>query len=89
MNQIGLRKAFEGERALRQRVQPLVMLGSQLVAGPDGGTGGHGIEIFQLDEAGRSLVVISPDENFPQTASALDDFVGAGAVANYVAEVGN
>src|SRR5580692_3522892 len=65
------------------------MLGSQLVARPERGGGGHGIEIFELDETGGGFVVIATDENVSQTAGALDNFVGAGAVADHVAEIGN
>ena len=64
------------------------MLGSKLIAGPDGGSGGHGIEVIQLKQAGCGFVVIAADKNFSQGSRAIDDFVGRGSVADDVAEVG-
>ena len=48
-----------------------------------------GIEIIQLEQAGRGLVVIAADKNLSQLARALDHFVGRGSVADDVAQVGH
>ena len=66
-----------------------MIFGRQLVAGPYGGGSGHGVEIFEIDQAGGGFVVVAPHENTSQTAGALNHFVRAGAVADYVAEIGN
>ena len=63
------------------------MLFSQLVARPDGGGRGHGIEIVEFEQAGCSFVVIAADENFPQATGAIDDFIGRRSVTHNVTEV--
>ena len=65
------------------------MLGSELVAGPDGGGGGHRIEVIELKQAGGGFVVIPANENFAKVAGSVDDFVGRGSVADDIAEVGD
>ena len=87
VNQLHIGKVSEGEWALRQSAQPFEMFGSELVAGPDGGGGGHSIEVVQVEQAGCGLIVIAADKDRSQAAGALDDFVGARAVTDDVAEV--
>ena len=89
MHQLHVREILQGKRALRQRAQPFEMLGSELVAGPDGGGGGHGIEVIEFKQTGCGFVVIAADENLAQGTGAVDDFVGRGSVADDVAEVGD
>ena len=84
-----MRKAFKGMRALRQRRQPFVMFGSELVARPDRGIGRQRIEIVQAEQTGSGLVVVSSDENFPQAAGSINYFVGGSAVTHYIAKVGD
>ncbi len=64
------------------------MFWSELVTGPDSGGGGQGIEIIEFKQTGCGLVMIAADKNFAQGARAIDDFVGRGAVADDIAEVG-
>ncbi len=74
---------------MRQSVQPLVMLGSQLVACPDSGCRGHRIEVVKFEQAGCSLVVIAAHENLSETARAIDHFIRRSAVTDNVAEIGD
>ncbi len=87
MHKLRLGKSFECERPLGQRLQPLVVLGSQLIARPDGRGRGQRIKVTELDQAGRRFVMIAADKHFSQPASALDNFVWRGAVADNVAKI--
>ena len=49
--------------------------------------GGHGIEVLDVDQAADGFVVVATDEEFPQCARTFDDFIGAGAVADDVAQI--
>src|SRR5580692_999737 len=60
-----------------------------MIASPGGGGGGHGVEVVEVHQAGGGFVVVATDKNFSQFARAVGDFVGAGAVAHYVAQVGD
>ena len=73
---------------MRQRLQPIVVLGSELVSCPNGGGSSHGIEVVQFEQAGGGFVVIAADKDFAQAAGAIDNFVGRGTVTYDVAEVG-
>ncbi len=44
---------------------------------------------LKSSSARGGFVVIAADENFAQTAGAVDDFIGACAVTHDVAEIGN
>jgi hypothetical protein len=66
-----------------------VVFGSELVAGPDGGGSGEGVEVVEREESGGGFVMIAADEDVAQTAGALDHLVGRCSVADYVAEVGD
>ncbi len=88
VNQLHLREVFERDWAVRQSLQPIMMLGSELASGPDSSGGGHGIEVIEFKQAGCGFIVIAADENFPQPARALDHLVGRSSIADHVAEVG-
>src|SRR5258708_33228811 len=64
------------------------MLRCELVAGPDRRRGGQGVEVSQIEQASRRLVMIPADNNFSKAAGAVDDFVGRSAVPHNVAQVG-
>ena len=89
MNQLHLREALEKERALRQSMQPVVMLAAQLVACPDGGGSGQGVEVIQFEQPGGGFVVIAANKNLSQAARAFDHLVGRSPVADDVAQVGH
>ena len=63
------------------------MLGGQLLAGPESGGGGHGVEVIEFEKAGRGFVVIAANENFSQGARPLDHFVRGGPVAHDIAKI--
>ena len=72
---------------MRQRVQPVVVFWSKLVARPKSGSGGQGIEVIQFKQTSGGLVVIAADENFSQIARAIDDLVGRSSVTDNVAQI--
>ncbi len=74
-------------RALGQSAQPLQVVGSELIAGPQGGQAGDGIEVLQFHGAAGCLVMVAAHEDGPQAANPFDHVVGAGAVAHNIAEV--
>jgi hypothetical protein len=87
MDQLHLGKILQLLRALWQGAEPAEIVSGELVASPDGSGSGHGVEVVESDQAGRGFVVVAADENLPQVAGPLGDFVGTGAVAYDVAEI--
>ena len=87
MDQLHLRKILQWLRAVRQGAEPCEIVRRELVASPDGGGGSHGIEIIKGDQARCSFVVVAANENLPQVAGTLGNFVGTGAIADDVAEI--
>lgn len=69
-------------------MQPFEVVRGQLLAGPDGSSGGEGIEVVEFEQSGGGFVVIAANENVSQTKGVVDDLVGTGAIADDVAEIG-
>ena len=75
------------ERARRDGAQPLEVVGGEFVVGPGGGGAGDGVEAERGGEAAADAVVVAADVERGERADDVDDLVGAGAVADHVAEV--
>src|ERR1700689_3587854 len=87
MHQLHLGEIRHRNRSLRQGAEPFQILGCQFVARPDGGCGGHGIEIVEIHDAGSGLVMIAAHESFSQLPGTLSHVVGTGAVAHNVPKI--
>ncbi len=72
---------------MREFAEPVEVVGGELVAGPEGGGAGDGVEAVGRGEAAADAVVIAADDEVVEGADAVDDLVGAAAVADDVAEV--
>ena len=60
-----------------------------MIASPERGCSGQGIEIIERQKAGCGFVVIAADENFSQLERAVNHFVGRRAVADDISEIGH
>ncbi len=67
--------------------KPFQITGSELVSRPEGCGCGHGVEIFQVHDAGCGFVVIPADEDAAEFPGAFAHFIGAGAVTDDVAQI--
>ena len=74
---------------LGQPAQPFEILGSELVARPECGEAGDGVEFVEVHEAADGSVVIAADENASERSHLGHDFVGIAAVADGVSEIDN
>ena len=74
------------ERAGGELLEPFAIFGAELVAGPERYGARDGIEIVGVGEAGAGFIVIAANGERADFADAVDDFVGIGTVADYVAE---
>ena len=63
------------------------VFGGELVAGPEGGGAGDGVEGVGRGEAAGDAVMVAADDEGGEGADAVEDLVGAGAVADHVTEV--
>ena len=77
----------EADGTLRQRAEPVKIFGGELVARPERGQAGDGIEFFEAHEAADGFVVIAPDEDTSDRLRFGNDFVRIAAVANSVAKI--
>src|SRR5215469_10136824 len=75
------------DRTLRQGTQPFKVRRLERSARPEGGDRCHRVELFQIREAGASAIVVAANHRRTHGDHALADFVGAGVVADYVAEI--
>src|SRR5579863_1227731 len=89
VDQLDLGKLLQALWTLGKRAEPVEVAGSELIARPDGGSGGHRVEIVEGDETRSCFVVVATDKNLSQATGAVSDFVRTGAVADDVAEIGH
>ena len=73
--------------ALGEGAEPLDVFPAKLVAGPEGGVAGDGVEVVGRGEAAADAVVVAADDEGGEGADEVDDLVGAGAVADDIAEI--
>src|SRR5271155_587717 len=74
------------ERAGGKLLEPFAIFGAQLVAGPESDAARDGIEIIGVSDAVAGLIVIAANGERADFADAIDNFVGIGTVADYIAE---
>src|SRR5205807_6492227 len=67
--------------------EPVEILGGELVARPESGEAGNGVEVLEVHEAANSFVVIAANEDLPESLRAGNHFVGITAVADRVFEI--
>jgi len=72
---------------LRERAEPFEILGSELVARPESGEAGDGVEVVEIHEAADGFVMIAADEHASQSLRFANDFVRIAAVADRVSEI--
>src|SRR4029077_16322938 len=85
--QLDVGKIWQGHWTVWQFPQPVKVLGSECVARPDRGRGGHGIEIVQIHQSRGGFVVIPTHEDLAQFAGATRHFMRTGAIAYDVTQV--
>src|SRR5467141_1130649 len=80
-------KLVDLDRTLRERAEPVEILGGELVARPESGEAGDGVEVLEIHEAANSFVVIAANEHASQSSRLNNDFVRITAVADRVSEI--
>jgi len=80
-------KFVEVDGTLGERAQPFEIFGGELVAGPESGEAGDGVEFVEVHEAADGFVVIAADEDVSERLRFGNDFVGVATVADGVAEI--
>src|SRR5579862_6785179 len=65
MHELGVGKAINLKRTLRQRTQPFQILRCELCASPSRSQSRHGVEVFQVNQAAHCFVMIATNKNFP------------------------
>ena len=77
----------ELDGTLGERAQPFEVFGGELVASPERGQAGDGVEVLEVHEAADGFVVIAAHEYASDRLRAGNDFVGIAAVADSIAEI--
>ena len=75
------------EGSLRNSAKPRKIICCEFVVSPGGGGSRDGIEPESRSKAATDAVVVSAHVELASRADQIDDFVGTGAVADYVTEV--
>jgi hypothetical protein len=87
VDELDPRKFVDVDGTLRERAEPFKILGSELVARPERGETGNGVEVLEVHESADRFVVISADEHASQSLRFGYDFVWIAAVADRVSEI--
>src|SRR5437660_11292894 len=80
-------KLIDLDRPLRERAEPVEIFGGELVARPESGEAGDGVEVLEVHEAANCFVVIAANEDLPESLRFNNDFVRITAVADRVSEI--
>jgi hypothetical protein len=80
-------KLVDVDGTLRKRAEPFEILGGELVARPERGEPGDGVEVLKVHESADGFVVIAADEHASQSLRFGNDFVRIAAVADRVSEI--
>src|SRR6266446_2705263 len=65
VDELDARKLIDLDRTLRERAEPVEIFGGELVARPESGEAGNGVEVFEVHEAANSFVLIAANEDLP------------------------
>src|ERR1700730_14279170 len=87
VDELDVGKLVDVDGTLRERAEPFEIFGSELVARPERGEAGDGVEILKIHETADGFVVISADEHASQSLCFNNHFVGIAAVANGISEI--
>ena len=87
MHELDIGKTVDLNRARRERAQPLQVVSAELLPGPEGGSTGNWIEVRQIHQAPRCLVVIASNEGVPQLSRPLDDLIRTASITNNVSQI--
>ncbi|HEX9607671.1 MAG TPA: hypothetical protein VF962_10600, partial [Gemmatimonadaceae bacterium] len=87
VDELDARKFVDVDRALREPAEPVEIFGSELVAGPESGETGDGVEVLEVHEAADGFVVIAADKDLSESLRAGNDFVRVAAVPDRVPEI--
>jgi hypothetical protein len=87
VDELDARKFVDVDRALRESAKPVEIFGSELVAGPESGETGDGVEVLEVHKAADGFVVIAADKDLSESLRAGNDFVRVATVPDRVPEV--
>src|SRR6202158_5499313 len=87
VDELNVGKLVDVDGTLRKRAEPFEIFGSELVARPERGEAGDGVEVLKVHEAADGFVVIATDEHASQSLRFGNDFVRIAAVADRVSEI--
>ena len=88
MDELDLGPRRVGDGSLGKFAHPGAIVVGEGVTGPIRGGEGDGVEITGIGKSAARAIVIAAYEDLSEDTDAIDDFVGACAVADDVTEVG-